>query len=257
MWVRQLGEVLAVGVQQLEAEQTYRHVLHGLGDAVFASPEHDLLKRAQLPGGRVEGNDLSLQDRLARGKPLLERLDDVRELVTDALQPAGEQLDSAVCRAVCLDPHTVVLVLGRAFAAQFGQDLDGVGQPLGEHDPHRVAGAHLDSFDRRQSAAGECRSNQAEVTADVVRALQHRPGGTATGVDERESVQDGRGSDSQPEAAGHQTQQVASLQWGGQRADRPAAPACGPASPALRPGRSGAACRPPPPPVGWPAGHQQ
>src|SRR5256886_17490175 len=103
---------LAVGVEQLEAEQAHRYVAHGVSDAVLAPPEHDLLERAQLPRGRVERDDLTLDDRLGRAQPCRQDLDDVWELGGDALKPPGEQLDLAVGGAVRLDPDAVVLVLG-------------------------------------------------------------------------------------------------------------------------------------------------
>ena len=180
-----------------------------------APPEHDLLERAQLSGRRVEGDHLPFEDRLARAEPRLEDRHDIGELAADALLPAGEQLDPAVGGAVRLDPDAVVLVLGRALPAQPGQDLRGVGGPLGEHGAHRVAGAHLQPLDRRHPATGQSGGDQAEVAADVVAAFQHRPGGPATGVHLRERVQDGGGADAQPQAAGDQAEQVAGLQRGG------------------------------------------
>ena len=87
--VGQPGQVLAVGVEQLEAEQAHRHVAYRLVDAVLAPAEHDLLERAQLPGGRVEGDDLALEDRLAGAQPGRQQLDDVGELGADAAPAAG------------------------------------------------------------------------------------------------------------------------------------------------------------------------
>src|SRR2546430_13452140 len=113
---------LAVGVEQLEAEQAHRYVAHGVGDAVLAPPEHDLLEGAQLPRGRVERDDLTLDDRLGRAQPRRQDLDDIRELSGDALQPPGKQLDLAVGCAVCLDPDAVGIVFGRAPPAQLGKD---------------------------------------------------------------------------------------------------------------------------------------
>jgi hypothetical protein len=193
----------------------HRHVAHGVADAVLAPPEHDLLERAQLPGGRVEGDDLSLDDRLAGAQPRREELDDVRELGADALQPPGEQLDPAVGGPVRLDADAVVLVFGRALPAQLCQDLRGVGQPLGEHDPDRVARADLELFDRREPAPDQGGGDPAEVAADVIGAFQHRPGRPAAGVCLRERVQDGGRSDPQPQPPGDQAQQVAGLQRGG------------------------------------------
>ena len=114
-----------------------------------------------------------------------------------------------------LHPDPVVLVLGRAPAAQLGQDLGGVGQPLGQHGPHRVARAHLEPLDRRQPAVGEGGGDPSEVAADVIGPFQHRPGGPPTGARLRERVQDGWRADPQPQAPGDQAQQVAGLQRGG------------------------------------------
>src|SRR2546430_15462027 len=113
---------LAVGVEQLEAEQAHRYVMYGVGDAVLAPPEHDLLERAQLPGGRVERDDLTLDDRLGWAQPRRQDLDDVRELGGDALQPPGEQLDLAVGGAVRLGPGAAALILGRAPPPPPGKD---------------------------------------------------------------------------------------------------------------------------------------
>ena len=182
---------------------------------MLAPAEHDLLERAQLAGRRVVRDRLALEDRLPRAERRVERLDQVGELVVDPLQPAGEQLDLAVGGAVGLDPDPVVLVLGGALAAQPGQDLVGLGQPLGEHDPHRVARPHLHLLDRRQPAAGQRLGDHAEVAADVVRPLQHRAVGLAAGVHPDQRVEDRRRADAEPQVAGDQAQHVARLQRGG------------------------------------------
>ena len=213
--VGQPGQVHPVGVQQLEAEQPHRHVLHGLVDAVLAPPEHDLAERVQLPRGRVVRDDLPLQDRLARPQPRGQRLDDVGELRGHPLQPAGEQLDRPVRGPVRLHPDAVVLVLRRALPAQLGQDLVRLGEPLGQHGPHRVARADLDLLGRRQAAGGQGGGDPAQVAADVVGAFQHRPGGPPAGVDLGQRVQDGGRADAQPQPLGDQAQQVAGLQRGG------------------------------------------
>ena len=114
-----------------------------------------------------------------------------------------------------LDPDAVVLVLGRAPPAQPGQDLVGVGQPLGEHDPHRVPRLDPQLLHRGQPAACQGGGDLAEVAADVVAALEHRPGGLAARVDLGERVQDGGRADAEPQVPGHQAQQVAGLQRGG------------------------------------------
>ena len=182
---------------------------------MLAPPEHDLAERAQLPGGRVEGDDLSLDDRLARAQPGREHLHDVRELRADPLQPPGEQLDRPVGGLVRLDPDAVVLVLGRAPAAQLGQDLRGVGQPLGQHGPHRAARPHPESLHRRHAAVGQDGGDPAQVAADVVGAFQHRPGGPPAGVRLRQCIQDGGRADAQPQVPGDQAEQVPGLQRGG------------------------------------------
>jgi hypothetical protein len=169
----------------------------------------------RLPGGRVKGDHLALQDRLARAEPAPEDLDDVGELGADALLPAGEQLEGAVSGAVGLHSNAVVLVLGGALPAQLGEDLPGVGQPLGEHDPDRVARADLQLLDRGQPPVDQGGGDQAEVAADVVGALQHRPRRPAAGVHQRERVEDGGSADAQPQRAGDQAQQVAGLERGG------------------------------------------
>jgi hypothetical protein len=130
--VWQAGEVGAVGVQQVEAEQAYGEVARCLGDAVLAAAEHDLLERAQLAGGRVGGDRLAFQDHLPRPEALVEQLHDLQELGREAFQPAGVQLQLPVGGAVGLEADAVVLVLGRARAAEPGEDLGAVGQPLGE-----------------------------------------------------------------------------------------------------------------------------
>ena len=131
--------------------------------------------------------------------PAARSLDDVGELGADPLQPPGEQLDRPVGGPVRLDPDAVVLVLGRALPAQLGEDLRGVGQPLGEHGPHRVARPDLDLLDRRHPAAGQRGGDLAQVTADVVGAFQYRPGGPPARVHLRERVQDGGRADAQPQ----------------------------------------------------------
>jgi hypothetical protein len=93
------GEVLTVGIQQLEAEQAHRHVPHHLGDAVLAPPEHDLAERAQLPGGRVDGDDLPLDDRLGRAQPRRENLDDIGEQTVGS-SSAGIRASRAVRRSI-------------------------------------------------------------------------------------------------------------------------------------------------------------
>jgi hypothetical protein len=165
---------------------------------VLAAAVHDLLERPQLARGRVGRDHLALQDHLARPQALVEQVDHVRELATDPLQAAGEQLDLAVGGAVGLDPDAVVLVLGRARPAELGQQLRGVAHPLGEHRPHRVARADLDGLDRLQAPVDQGGRDQAEVGADVVGPLQHRPAGPAAGVDQGQGVQDGRVADPQP-----------------------------------------------------------
>jgi hypothetical protein len=147
------------------------------------------------PRGRVDGDDLPLDDRLGRARPRREDLDDVGELRADALQPPGEQLDRPVGGPVRLDPDAVVLVLGRALPAQLDQDLRRVGQPLGEHGPHRVTRAHLELLGRRHPAAGQSGGDLAQVAADVAGAFQDRPGGPPAGVHLRQRVQDGGRSD--------------------------------------------------------------
>ena len=67
--VRQHGQVLAVGVQQLEAEQAHGHVPDGLVDAVLTAPQHDLAERPQFARGRVVRDDLPFEDRLGRPQP--------------------------------------------------------------------------------------------------------------------------------------------------------------------------------------------
>jgi hypothetical protein len=213
--VRQHGQVPAVGVEQLEAEQPHRHILDRLVDAVLAAPQHDLAEWPQLAGGGVVGDDLALEDRLGRPEPGRQQLDDVGELVGYFLKPPGEQLDTSVGGAVRLNPDTVVLVLGGAPPAQPGQDLRGVGQPLGQHDPHRVARLHPQLFHRGQPAARQRGGDLAEVAADVVAALQHRPGGLAARVHLGKRVQDGGRADAEPQVPGDQAQQVAGLQRGG------------------------------------------
>jgi hypothetical protein len=116
---------------------------------------------------------------------------------------------------VGLNAHPVVLVLGGAAATEPGEDLGGVGQPLREHRPDRVARADVQPLHRRQPAGGQRRGDQAEVAADVVPALQDRPGGAATGVHLGQRVQDRWRADAQPQRAGDQTQQVAGFQRGG------------------------------------------
>jgi hypothetical protein len=112
---------------------------------------------------------------------------------------------------VRLDPDAVVLVLGRAPPAELGQDLLAVGQPLGQHGPHRVTRTHLDLLDRRHPAVHQNGRDPAQVTADVVGTFQHRPIGSAAGVHLRERVQDGRCADPQPQPLGDQAEQVAGL----------------------------------------------
>ena len=82
---------------------------------------------------------------------------------------------SPVGGAVRLDPHAVVLVLRRAPAAELGQDLLRHRQPLGEHHPDRMAGPDPQLLHRLQAAGDQRRGDQAEVAADVVRPLEHRP----------------------------------------------------------------------------------
>ena len=162
------------------------------------------------------------------------------------LQPPGEQLDRPVGGPVRLDPDAVVLVLGRALAAQLGQDLRRVRQPLGEHGPHRVARLHLELLDRRQPAADQRGGDLAQVAADVVGAFQHRPGGPAARMDLGERIQDGGRADAQPQAPGDQAQQVAGLQRGG-LGEQPGQQLQLAALRARSLGRGdlGAACRPP------------
>ena len=108
-----------------------------------------------------------------------------------------------------LDAHPVVLVLGRALAAELGQDLRGLGQPLGQHHPDRVARPHPQPLHRVQPVADQRAGDQAEVAADVVPPLQHRPVLPAAGVDVGQRVQDGRRADAEPQVAGDQPEQVA------------------------------------------------
>ena len=114
-----------------------------------------------------------------------------------------------------LHPHAVVLVLRRAFPAELGQDPGRVGQPLGQHGPHRVTRADLDLSGRRQAAFGQGGGDPAQVAADVVGAFQHRPGGPPAGVHLGQRVQDGGRADAQPQPLGEVAQQVAGLQRGG------------------------------------------
>ena len=114
-----------------------------------------------------------------------------------------------------LDPDAVVLVLGRALPAQLGQDLRRLGQPLGQHGPHRVARAYADLLDRGQAAGRQGGGDPAQVAADVVGAFQHRPGGPPAGVHLGQGVQDGGRADAQSQPLGDQPQQVAGLQRGG------------------------------------------
>jgi len=203
---------LAVGVQQLKQKQADRDVLDGCGDAVLAAPEHDLLEGAQLPGGGVEGDHLPLNDRLLRGERGAQVAGDLRELGGHVAEPAGVQLHGAVGGQVGLDPHAVVLVLGRADPTQPLQDLRSIRQPLGEHRPHRVARPHLHRLDCLQAALDQGLGDQAEVAAAVVGALQHRPGRPPAGIHRRQRVQDRGGADPQPQRPGDQPQQVAGLQ---------------------------------------------
>ena len=146
-----------------------------------------------------------------------QQLHHVGELGAHPLLPPGEQLDLPVGGAVRLHPHAVVLVLGRAGAAQLGQDLRGVGKPLGQHHPRRVAGPDPQPRHRVQAAADQRGGHQPEVAADVVRPLQRRPVLPAAGVHHGQRVEDGRRPDAEPEVAGDQPQQVAALQRGGLR----------------------------------------
>ena len=99
--------------------------------------------------------------------------------------------------------------------AQAGQDLPGVGQPLRQHDPHRVARLDPQPLHRGQAAAVQGGRDLAEVAADVVTALEHRPGGLAARVHLGERVQDGGRADAEPQVLGDQPQQVPGLQRGG------------------------------------------
>ena len=114
-----------------------------------------------------------------------------------------------------LDPDPVVLVLRRAPPAQLGQDLAGVGQPLGQHGPHRVARPDVQLLHRGQSAADQRGGDQSYVAADVVGALQHLPLGPPARVDLGQRVQDGGRADAQPQVPGDQAEQVPGLQRGG------------------------------------------
>jgi hypothetical protein len=120
--VGQAGEVLAVAVQQVEAEQAHRHLQHRLGDAVLAAPVHHLLEGAQLTGGGVGGQHLALQDRPAWTDARPQHLHDVGELGGYALQAAAERLQPPVAGAVGLHPDAVVLVLGGARPTQLVQE---------------------------------------------------------------------------------------------------------------------------------------
>ena len=101
--------------------------------------------------------------------------------------------------------------------AEPGENFVGLGQPLGQHHPHRIAGSHPHLLDCGQPAGGQRGRDQAEITADVVRPFEYRSVFPAPGVDLRQRIQNRRRADPQPEAASHQTQQVARLQRSGQR----------------------------------------
>jgi hypothetical protein len=113
---------------------------------------------------------------------------------------------------VRLHPDAVVLVLGRAPAAQLGQDLGGVGQPLGQHGPHRVARLDVQLLHRGQPAADQRGRDQADVAADVVAALEHLALGSPARVDLGQRVQDGGRADAEPQVPGDQAEQVPGFQ---------------------------------------------
>ena len=113
-----------------------------------------------------------------------------------------------------LDPDAVVLVLGRAPPAQPGQDLVGFREPLREHDPDRVSGLDPQLPHRRQAAVGHGGGDLTKVAADVVAALEGRPGGPAARVDLGEGIEDGRRPDAEPQVPGHQPEQVTGLERG-------------------------------------------
>ena len=72
-------------------------------------------------------------------------------------------------------------------------------------------------LDCSQSARHQRRRDEAEIAADVVRPLQHRPVLAAARVHLRQRVENRRRADSQPQTAGDQAQQVAGLQRSGPR----------------------------------------
>ena len=176
--------------------------------------EHDLTERAQPPADA--SNATTSPSTIASLGPSPAR----RTSTTSGncvLTRSSRRVNSSIRPSAILCAWTRTssyLYSATHLAAQLGQDLHRVGQPLGEHGPHSVTRAHLQLLDRRHPASDQNGGDLAQIAADVVGAFQHRPGGPPTGVYLRERVQDGGHADAQPQSSGDQAQQVADLQRG-------------------------------------------
>src|SRR5438094_6077748 len=120
LWL--FGQIHAVDVGGIEDKQRRGDLLHRFLDAVFAAAGHEILERTQLPGFGIDRHHLTLGDGVGSLQVAAGQIRHVWILVRNLLQPAGEDLN-IVTFLMKLQALAIVLVLGDAPAAEFGENL--------------------------------------------------------------------------------------------------------------------------------------
>lgn len=112
-----IEEAAILEEQQIEREERNGNLLDVSGDVVFASALHERLKGKQMLRFEIESGDLPFKNCIFWNVGLGERVDDLRILVRDPLQPAGKGVDSTVSVPVNLHALAIILVFDEHLAA--------------------------------------------------------------------------------------------------------------------------------------------